>query len=206
MGTSDKHLKAASLYGYDGAASDGERFRLNEDLISRALVRLLEAEDTPYLICGNFNINPQQSPAITGRINRGILVDVPCACELREQHTFSTNANGPPQQGVEGKGRARIDTVLANKAAFPLIKECKIRWGLFISDHAPIEVVMDVQRYGAKITTPKMQHHFPEIKWAAENRKGKEKERGEAWQKVWNSVNRKFNKAEDQSDIPHRGA
>ena len=31
LGTGDKHLKAASLYGYDGAASDGERFRFNED-------------------------------------------------------------------------------------------------------------------------------------------------------------------------------
>ena len=66
LGTSDKHLKVASLYGYDGAASDGERFRLNEDLINTALARLLEAGDTPYLLCGDFNINLQQhqpSPA-----------------------------------------------------------------------------------------------------------------------------------------------
>ena len=42
-----KHLKVASLYGYGGAATDGVRFRLNEDLISRALVWLLEAGDTP---------------------------------------------------------------------------------------------------------------------------------------------------------------
>lgn len=52
----NKHPKVANLYGYDGAATDGERFRLNEDLISKALVRLLEAGDTPHLNCGDFNI------------------------------------------------------------------------------------------------------------------------------------------------------
>ena len=30
LGKGSKHLKVASLYGYDGAATDGERFRLNE--------------------------------------------------------------------------------------------------------------------------------------------------------------------------------
>ena len=74
LGKGNKHIKIASLYGYDGAPTDGERFRLNEDLISRALIRMLEAGDTPYIICGDFNINPQQSPALAGLIAKGILV------------------------------------------------------------------------------------------------------------------------------------
>ena len=79
LGKCNKHLKITSLYGYDGAAGNGERFRLNEDLIGRALARVLEAGDTPYLLCGNLNITPQQSPAIAGLIAKGNLADVPHA-------------------------------------------------------------------------------------------------------------------------------
>ena len=139
LGKGNQHLKVASLYGYDGASSDGERFKLNEDLISRAMIRLIEAGDTPYLLCGDFNITPQQSPVIANLIAKGILVDVPDAYGLGGQHTFSHNE--PPKEGVEGKGRTRIDTILANKAAFPLVVDCKIRWEKLFSDHVPIEVM-----------------------------------------------------------------
>ena len=167
LGKGNKHLKIASLYGYDGAATDGERFRLNEDLIGRALIRMLEGGDTPYLICGDFNITPQQSPAIASLIAKGLLIDVPHAFGLGGQHTFSHHGKSPPQEGVEGKGRTRIDTILANKAAFPLITDCKCRWDILLSDHVPIEVVMDIQRYGAEIKEPKLQPPFPEVKWTA---------------------------------------
>ena len=163
LGKGNQHLKVASLYGYDGATKDGERFRLNEDLISRALIRLLEAGDAPYVMCGDFNITPQQSPAIAGLIAKGLLIDVPHAFGLGWQHTFSRNANGPPHEGVEGKGRTRIDTILASKVAFPLVTDCKIRWDILISDHAPIEVIMDLQRYGAEVKEAKLQHPFPQV-------------------------------------------
>ena len=142
-------------------------------MISTALIRLIEVGDTPYVLCGDFNTNPQQSPAITGLISKGMLIDVQDAFGLGGQHTFSSHANGPPLEGVEGKGRTRIDTVLTNKAAFPLIKDCKIRWGLLPSDHAPIEVTVDARRYGASITTPKLQQPFPELKWTAKNARKK---------------------------------
>ena len=35
----------------------------------------------------------------------------------------------------------------------------------------------------------------------AKNRKGKEKERGEAWQKAWSKVSRKFREAEEKLDV-----
>ena len=201
LGHGDKHLKVASMYGYDGATGDGERFRLNEDLINIASIRLLEAGGTPYVLCGDFNINPQQSPAIAGLISKGLVVDVPAAFGLEGQHTFSHHRDGPPLEGVEGKGRTRIDTILANKAAFRLIKGCRIRWDLLLSDHAPIGITMDVKRYGAKIRTPNLPHSFPEMKWTAKHRKGKEKERDEAWQKAWSEVSRKFDNAEQRQDV-----
>lgn len=197
----NKHLKVASIYGYDGAATDGERFRLNEDLICRALVKLLETGDTPYLLCGDFNITPQQSPAIARLLARGILVDVPHAFGLGEQHTFCMHAIGQPLEGVEGEGRTRIDTILANKAAFPLITECRVRWDILLNDHAPIEVVMNTQRYEGEVITPKMQPPFPEAKWAAKDRKGKEQEIDKAWQTAWSEVGRKFCNAEERLDV-----
>ena len=103
--------------------------------------------------------------------------------------------------GVEGKGRTRIDTILANKAAFPLIARCKIRWDLLLSDHAPIEVTMSLKKYGAKTLNPKLPHPFPEVKWTARNRKDKGKERDETWKKAWSDVERKFRKAEEKKDV-----
>ena len=37
IGKGNRHFKIVSLYGFDGASGDGERFSLNEDLIGRAL-------------------------------------------------------------------------------------------------------------------------------------------------------------------------
>ena len=163
------------------------------------MIRLMEAGDTPYLLCGDFNITPQQSPTIASLIAKGILVDVPQAFGLGSQHTFSHNE--PPKEGVEGKGRTRIDTILANKAAFPLITDCTIRWGKLNSDHTPIEVVLNVNRYGAEIKEPKLQPPFPEVKWTATNRIENEEKRDEAWNNAWAEIERKFCNAERRLDV-----
>ena len=89
-------------------------------------------------------------------------------------------------------------TILANKAAFPLITECKCRWDILLNDHVPIEVVMDIQRYGAEIKEPKLQHPFPEAKWTAKNRKEKGEQRDEEWAKAWSISERRFNQAEEK--------
>ena len=72
---------------------------------------------------------------------------------------------------------------------------------MLLSDHVPIQVNIDAQRYGAKITTPKLPHPFPELKWTAKKRKEKEKERDEAWQKAWGEVSRRFRDAEEKLDV-----
>ena len=199
IGKGDRHLRIATLYGYDGASGDAQRFRLNEDHISRALIRMLEQGDTPYIICGDFNISPQQSPAIAGLIAKRVLVDVPSIFGYDEQHTFSTD--GTPLKGVEGKGRTRIDTILANKVAFPMIVECNLRWDLCISDHVPLEVVLDLQRYGAEIIAPNMEPPFPEMQWHPKDKRQKEHHRDEAWNQAWSEVEARFSKAENYHNI-----
>ena len=195
----NRHVRIASVYGYDGAPSDAQRFRLNEEHIGRILLRCLECGDTPYVVCGDFNITPQESPTISALITKGHIIDVPTAHGLGAQSTFS--ADGLPQQGVEGKGRTRIDSILANKAAFALITKCRYRWDLCCSDHVPIEIDIDVNRYGAQIKVANYQPPFPEIKWARAEKAEKEQQRDTAWLKAWNRIASRFNQAEFKHDV-----
>lgn len=125
--------------------------------------RLLEAGDTPYLICEDFNIVPQDSPSIAGLIAKGQLVDVPDALGQGGQHTFSSE--GTPQEGHEVPGRTRIDSILANNVAPPLIGACRLRCDLDLSDHVPIEVEMDMERYAAEGKVPNIQAPLTEVQW-----------------------------------------
>ena len=43
VGNGNKHIHHAAIYGYDGAASEAERYRLNEDLLARSMLRMLES-------------------------------------------------------------------------------------------------------------------------------------------------------------------
>ena len=172
---------------------------MNEDHIGRSFIRMLEQGDTPYLLCGDFNISPQQSPAIAGLIAKGVLMDVPSVYGHGEQHTSSMD--GTPLKGVEGKGRTRIDTILANRAVFPMVVQCNLRWDLGLSDHVPVEVVMDLQRYGAEAIAPNMEPPFPEMQWQPKERNQKERHRDERWDFAWGQVERKVNKAENYHNI-----
>ena len=46
-----------------------------------------------------------------------------------------------------------------------------------------------------------MQHPFPEVKWTAKNRKEKEEQRDEEWEKAWSKYERSLNQAEEKQDI-----
>ena len=73
LGTGKQHINMACLYGYDGASSDPERYRLNEDLLARALLRQLEAGDMPYVICADLNVKPEESGVISNLITKDLL-------------------------------------------------------------------------------------------------------------------------------------
>ena len=65
----------------------------------------------------------------------------------------------------------------------------------------PIEVVMDIQRYGAEIKEPKLQPPFSEVKWTAKHRKEKGEQRDEEWTKAWSRSERRFSQAEEKQDV-----
>ena len=90
---------------------------------------------------------------------------------------------------------------MANPAAIALIKACRLRWDLCISDHVPIEIEMDLERYGAEVKLPKMQAPFPEQKRSKNDRKDKEHQRDQEWNKAWATVTRRFAAAEARQDV-----
>lgn len=122
-----RHISNASFYGTSGASSDAEKFRRNEELLTRALTKMLEVGQVPYFLAADLNVQVEQSPTLQRLTNKGLVIDVPAAYGFAEQHNFCQSG---PLQGVEGPGRTRIDCVLANRAAFAITCMCESRWDL----------------------------------------------------------------------------
>ena len=175
FGKGDKHLKVATYYGYDGASGDAQRCRLNEDHVGRAVIQMLEQGDTPYLLCGDFNIAPENSTVISSLIAKGVLIDVLDAFGHGQQCTFSSE--GQPQKDDDGPGKTRIDTILANRAAFPMIIDSGPKWELCISDHVPLEVSWISEGTGHKLSHRDSSRHFRSS--SGQKRRDRKRSRGE---------------------------
>ena len=113
VGDGNQHVHHATIYGYDGASSEAEKYRLNEDLIGRSILRMFEVGQTPYFISGDFNIDPAESNIMKAMVQKGLVIDVPAAHLMHEQPTFHRKG---PMEGVQGKGMTRIHIVLMNAA------------------------------------------------------------------------------------------
>ena len=80
------HITHSSLYGYDWASKDTQKLKLNEELIGKAILRMLEVGDAPYLFQAR---NPEESHVIKKMVERGLVVDIPAVFGRVEQHTFA---------------------------------------------------------------------------------------------------------------------
>lgn len=195
-----QHVHHATIYGYDGATNCGATHRRNEDMIARALARLLEVGDVPSFLAEDFNIDPHESATIKSLLSRGLIVDIPAAFGLGQQHTFAREG---PVEGEEGEGRTRIDTVLTNQAGFAMVHDCKMGWDILNSDHAPTTVTLNKKRFKTKVKLPKLQPAFPKVE-AAQGADAKEEQgqkRKAAWSKQWSRIEAYFKGAEDRGDV-----
>ena len=82
-----------------------------------------------------------------------------------------------------------------------MVVACKLSWDLCLSDHVPIEVELDIGRYGAEVIAPRLPTAFPEVKWGPKERKAKEQERDEIWDTQWKRIEYAFAKAEAREDV-----
>ncbi len=151
-------LTASTVYGISGANDDARKKRQNEDLIAAAINDALDAGDDPYLICGDANVDPEDSPSIAAAVEAGLLVDIGhawAATQSEDEHgnvvkipdpTFSSHG---PVPGMTGPGVSRLDVILANPVAAAAVVNFVPRWDLVQVDHVPLQVIMKVRDLAA---------------------------------------------------------
>jgi exonuclease III len=142
------HFGAATLYGVSGASNNPRLHRQNEALISKAILRLVEFGDAPYVIAGDFNVEALESEAVASAIEAGIVIDVGHAARSGEEPELTYRRKGPFRGMSREDGTAsRIDYILANASAAAAITSFKLRWDLVVSDHVPLEVRLDIGQF-----------------------------------------------------------
>ena len=122
---------------------------------------------------------------IAALVESGKINNIPPPYRLGEQSTFAT---GGPEEGVEGSGRPRIDTILGNRAAVVITTGCRFRWGLIAFDHVPIEVTTSRSIYDCEAKVIEMPKAFP-----AEQLCHDERPFVEIWQDEWLKLEANFN-------------
>ncbi len=150
-------LTCANYYGISGASSDSKAWNDNEALLSRAVERLIAAGDAPYILLGDFNIDPAESTALATAVEAGLMVDLafsitpatqdeddPDVWTRRPQATYRKSG---PFVGMDGKGTSRIDAIFANPAAAALVTDLCYEWDLVEHDHVPLKVVLDTNAF-----------------------------------------------------------
>ncbi len=157
-GRGGRCLTTANLYGISGSNSNQRRMKQNEALLSDALARLIDADDDPYILMGDFNVTPETSPTIAAAVDAGLAIDVGHLWAerivtdhdgLEQKCPEPTFCRDGPAPGMEGQGVSRIDVVLANPVAAAAIKDFALRWDLVQVDHVPVQVTLDLDELGA---------------------------------------------------------
>ncbi len=92
---STAHVGAATTYGVTGAASNPRAYKENEALLAKAVLRLIEFGDAPYLIAGDINIEPCDSEVLAGAIEVGIIIDIGHAARRGREPDLTYKRSGP---------------------------------------------------------------------------------------------------------------
>ena len=148
-----KFLIVANFYGIFGSSSYDKKCRANKELIFDVIRRAIEAGDSSYLVCGDFNVGLRDSQVVVAAIKFGLLVDVghEWATTWTEdesgevtKHWGNTYHRDGPTEGSKGMGATRIDTILANPTAANAIASFKPRWDLVEEAHVPLQIEIDI--------------------------------------------------------------
>ncbi len=139
------HLGAATIYGVSGASKETRCYRENEAILSKAIRRVIEMGDVPYVLMGDINIDPSESEAVASAVEAGVLIDVGFASKLGQDPDLTYRRSGPFQgMTAQDEATSRLDVCLANPTAAAAITSFKPRWDLVCSDHVPLEVELEL--------------------------------------------------------------
>ena len=165
IGKTRSYLTVANYYGCSGANNDIKTRTENEILLAPAIQRAIEANKEPYILVGDCNIDPSESPAIAAAVEAGLLVDVAYAaapnCEnasetdeprKKLQATFCQDG---ASESMSGSGTTRIDVVLANPTAAAAITDFRYEWDKVFLDHVPLSVTMSLEAFEDQVVHQK---------------------------------------------------
>ena len=128
-----------SFYGVSGANEGGDAMDSNEALIQQMIAESLSLGDSPVVICGDFNVLLQKSPALMAAVGAGHLIDAASAASA---------ADGSPLQDTYhcGNCSSRIDMILLNPVAATMLLDFAVLPpdDDGIKNHYPIRVSLDV--------------------------------------------------------------
>ena len=128
---------------------------MNEVLLTDAVRSAIRAEDAPYLLFGDVNTDPANSPTVAAVVDCGLLVDLGHEWAqkgdedsegLMTKVPENTYHKDSPTMGRQGKGSSRIDVILANPVAAFAIRTFHHKWDPVEEAHVPIEITMDTER------------------------------------------------------------
>ena len=150
IGDGQRGIIIAGIYGISGAAGNAGKRVANERLLSQALVRATSFLDTPYILAGDFNINPGASEAIKAATQEGSMVDA--FDEWEAGNPSPTFCHEGVFEGMDGPQKTRIDGILANRAAKVLIQKPEIRWTRSLGfDHACLALKFNIEACCQKV-------------------------------------------------------
>ena len=169
------------LYGYQGADTDAEQLALTEQLLDATLCELsVVARGQPYLLVGDFNVEPTKILCLSKGISAGLWVDLDEAWALAAVLRPAVTCN----KAWDSAGGHRRDFMVGCPLAVAAVLSCKVqadRWG---APHFAVRTLFDCCRWTGRVTQPVQRTPLWPASWLPAVDKGRGSKSLEV-QRVW---------------------
>ncbi|CAE8583822.1 unnamed protein product [Polarella glacialis] len=145
LGSGRRMLLVVTVYGVSGANSPGKNkyaFESNERFLSALFEFLSGFRSAPIVCCGDFNIDPADSPVCMSACAVGGWHDL--GFEAGARHTFSAVCN-------KKVIKSRIDAIFVNSTARPAVVHFSVLDEIDIPFHSPVRIQMRFPAFNATV-------------------------------------------------------
>ena len=136
------------VYGFQGADRDREKLARTERLFQDVMCELrIVSDGNPFLLLGDFNIEPSKIPCLAKGILEGLIVDF--------EYHFSASRGvlaAPTCKNVWDSEGTRRDFILGNPAAFAACSGCWVDESRWFRPHFSVRASLEVGRWSAHVT------------------------------------------------------
>ena len=136
------------VYGFQGADGDPEKLARTDQLFQAVMCELRVVGDGhPFLLLGDFNIEPFKIPCLAKGILDGLIVD------FAEKFSASRgNLSAPTCKNAWDSEGTRRDFILGNPAAFAACTGCWVDEARWFRPHFFVKASLHVGRWTAHVT------------------------------------------------------